>query len=312
MHWLAHFPVGLFAIPVGMFGLSGAWLRASIHLWPPLTPFAHTLLWLSLAIWAGVLALYLVKCLHQPQAVKAEFSHPVHGALFALLPLSILLAVMLLGGQGESWSLPTVLITIAMHGVIAVRVIAIVATARVSAASLTPALYLPIVGGGFISGMAMAVLGHQHLAAILFGMGLAGWMLLEARLFSRLFDAPLPSPWRLTIGIELSPPTVAPLAAIVIWPAMPVDVLLVGLGMIVVPVIAILVRQRWWLHERFSIGFWSFSFPAAAVAAGVVEAARRGGLPTELAGACLFLATALIGYLLLRTLPLLRRQHSRV
>lgn len=303
--WIARMPAGLFAIPVGLFGLAGAWQRSAVLGWPQLLPAGQSILWLTVAIWSVLLLLYSLKCLRHPHAVLQEFLHPVHGALFALLPLSILLATMLLGSPSSVWALPLVLLTIAMHGVLAVRVISIVANAAVPAEYLTAALYLPIVGGGFISGMAMATLGFPAIAGVLFGMGLAGWALLEMRLFSRLFDAPLPAPWRLTIGIELSPPTVAPLAAAIIWPDLPVELLIVGLGMIVVPVVAILVRRRWWWGEPFSFGFWSFSFPAAAIAGGMIEAVRRDGFAPPVAAAALAIASLLIGYLLLRTTVLL-------
>lgn len=303
--WLARLPAGLFSIPVGLFGLAGAWRRAIGYGWPVATDISGALLGTALISWSVLLLLYVAKCaLHAP-VVNREFSHPVRGSLLALIPLSIMLAA-ISGAQSDSpWWLAVVLLALAMQGVIAIRVVSILATGQIAQKDITPALYLPFVGGGFVGGMAMAALHYPGWGALLFGMGLAGWALLEVRILSRLFEGPMPLALRPTIGVELAPPAVATLAAGAIWPQLPGDVLIVGLGIAAGPVVAVLVRYRWWQEVPFSTGFWSFSFPIAALAGAVVEVVRRGGWPPLVGGLALLLASAVIAWLVARTLALL-------
>jgi tellurite resistance protein len=117
----------------------------------------------------------------------------------------------------------------------------------------------------------------------------------------------MPEALRPTIGMELAPPAVATLAAATIWPLLPGDVLIVGLGIAAGPVVAVLARYRWWSTVPFTIGFWSFSFPLAAFAGAVIEVVRRGGWPPIVGATALAIASGVIAFLTLRTLLLLVR-----
>jgi tellurite resistance protein len=55
----------------------------------------------------------------------------------------------------------------------------------------------------------------------------------------------------------------------------------------------------------FAIGFWSFSFPLAALSGAVVEVVRRGGWPPLVGGMALTLSSCVIAFLSIKTLVLL-------
>jgi len=306
LSWLARLPTALFAIPVGLFGLAGAWHRAAYHAMPS-AGIGEALLWLATLCWALLLVLHAGRCLRHFHIVRREAQHPVGASLMALAPQSVLLAAIQWAPHGTGWWPTIVMAALASQGMLALRVVSILATGRLQPDQVTPALYLPIVGLSFVGGMALAVLHHGRWAALLFGMGVAGWALLELRVFNTLFKGPLPEPLRATIGVELAPPAVATLAAASIWPELPADVLIVGLGMALVPIITVLTRYRWWCGTPFSAGFWSFSFPLAALAGVAAEAGRRGGWPESAGAAGLLLASLTIAYLFIRTLILLLR-----
>lgn len=303
--WPARVPPGLFAVSVGLFGLTGAWRRAAAYGWLVAADVAHLMVWPVTAIWVATLLLYLYKCARYPQMVLQEFRHPVQSSLQALLPLSMLLAAIILARPDQGIWLPLVLAALALHALIGYRVVAMLATGRLPENAVTPALYLPIVGGALVGGMALGTLGYQGWGALLFGTGLSGWALLEARILSRLFEGPMPEALRPTIGVELAPPAIATLAAAVIWPDLPGHVLAVGLGIAVSPIVGVLARLQWWGKVPFSIGFWSFSFPLAALASAIIEAVHRGGWPQEAGIAALLAASAVIVLLALRTVALL-------
>lgn len=305
--WLERLPASLFAISVGLFGLNGAWRRAGAYGWTFAAEAAAWMVWPVTAIWIASLLLYGLKCRFYPQAVLGEYRHPVQGSLLALIPLSLLLAVMQFCRPGQDIWLVLALLALGLITLISTRVVSVLATAQMPSNAISPALYLPIVGGALIGAMALAALAYPGWGAMLFGTGLAGWALLEARILSSLFQGPMPEALRPTIGVELAPPTVATLAAATIWPALPGDVLIVGLGMAIAPFVGVAARYQWWTSVPFSIGFWSFSFPLAAFASVTIEVVHRGGWPLWIGIVALVLASAVIAFLALRTIMLLAR-----
>lgn len=307
LNWLARLPVGLFAAPVGLFALAGTWRRGSGLGWTWAPMVAQALGWLALFVLGLLTVLYAAKLLRHPQAVLAEYTHPLASALMALLPLAYLLCIVHFGQADHGGWLLLLLLMLACMGAVAFRIVALITTGGLPAGAVTPALYIPPVAGGLVGGMALAVLGHPAWAALLFGMGVISWALLEMRVLNRLFEGAMPEVLRPTIGVELAPPTITTLSASVIWPQLPADVLLVGLGLAAGPLVAVLARYRWWSQVPFTPGFWSFSFPVAALASCVLEAVRRGGWPPLAGGLAMTLASTVIAYLLLRTLILLVR-----
>ncbi|MCC7215924.1 MAG: hypothetical protein IT517_04070 [Burkholderiales bacterium] len=299
--WLARLPAGLFAIPVGVFGLAGAWRRGQSFEWSLAGPVATVVAAIAAGVLGVLLILYAAKLLRHRDAVVAEFRHPVAGSVMATIPLSLLLAAVYYAESGHAGWLSLTLVALALQGVIALRVVRQLATGDLPGPLVTPALYLPPVGGGLVGAMALGTQGYPGWAALLFGMGLAGWALLEVRVLNRLFEGAMPEALRPTIGVELAPASVATLAAGVVWPALPGEVLIVGLGVAAGPVVAVAARYGWWGRVPFSLGFWSFSFPLAALAGATIEVVRRGGWPPVYGGVALALATAAIAWLALLT-----------
>lgn len=303
--WLARLPVGLFAIPVGLYALGGAWRRGEALGWTAAAGVSAALKGLALAVLGVLLVLYAAKIWRHPQAARAESTHPVGGSLLALIPLALLLTAASHGSSNHGGWLALTLLALALQAIIAFRVVAVITTGALPAAAVTPALYVPPVAGGYVGAMALHALGYPGWAALLFGVALSSWALLEARVLNSLFAGPLPEPARPTIGLELAPPTVGTLCVATLWPQLPGELLIIGLGIAAGPIVAVLARYKWWHQVPFSPGFWSFSFPVAAFAGSIIEVVRRGGWPAEIAAAALALASAIIGYLLVRTLLLL-------
>ncbi|WP_225984758.1 SLAC1 family transporter [Noviherbaspirillum aerium] len=305
--WLSRFPAGIFAISVGLFGLVAAWRRAAASGWSGAATISEMILYLALTIWVISTLLYALKCKRHAQAVLDEFRHPVQGSLQSLIPLSALLAVILLQHPEQGIWLLCCIGALLLNGLIAGRTIYLLATGQLPRNAVTPALYLPVVGGFLVGAMALAVLHYDECAALLFSTGLSGWAILEMRVLGQLFEGPMPEPLRATIGIELAPPAVATLSAATLWPSLPSQAIMLGIGLTVIPFVSVFARYRWWSRIPFAIGFWSFSFPVAAFASVVLEASQRGGWPSWIGMLALFAATAVIAWLLLRTAILLVR-----
>ena len=309
-HWLVRLPPGLFAIVLGVLGLASAWHRLLAFEIGHTEIVATGLLNVGTGLLELVLLLWLIKWVRFRSDVLKDFAHPVNGAMLSLMSLTVLLSVALwlpLYPTYKGLASGVTFAALMLQGVIAWRIVSRVATGDLPADMVTPALYLPPVGGGLIGALALNALSMHGWAVLLFGMGIGAWALLEARVLNRLFAGPLPPPLRPTLGVEIAPAPVATLVAATLWPDLPADVLLIGLGISCGPLIAVLARWRWWTDVPFSAGFWSFSFPIAAFASVIVEAVRRGGWPVEAAYGAVLVASAVIGYLAVRTLVLLFR-----
>ena len=306
--WLSRLHPGLFGIPLGLLALSSSWQRLAALGWGWAAGLATGLLYASMALLCLLLLLAGAKLLLHREVFRQEFKHPVQGALLALMPVACLLALVLLRPTHPYWQLPvTVIISLCLllQAALAWHIVAQLATGQMPAELISPALYVPIVPGGFVGAMALNVIGLPGFAMLLMGMGLGGWALLEMRILNRLFAGPLPLALRPTLGIEIAPAAVGTLAVAALWPNLSADFILIGLGIASGPLFAVMTRWRWWIATPFSVSFWSFSFPVAALATCVAEAVRRGGWPPSVALGAVLLASAIVAYLTLRTLILL-------
>lgn len=306
--WLARLHPGLFGIPLGLLGLSSGWQRLAGLGWEFSSTIAQGLLFLALGLLGVLLLLSALKLLAYPAVFKQEFTHPVLGALLALMPVACLVAVVILRPAHPEWqfiSCVVISLCLMLQAAIAWQIVAQLSTGQMPAELISPALYVPIVPGGFVGAMALNSIGLPGFAMLLMGMGLGGWALLEMRILNRLFSGPLLLGLRPTLGIEIAPAAVGGLAVATLWPDLPADFLMIGLGIASGPMLAVLTRWRWWSATPFSANFWSFSFPLAAIASSVAEAVRRGGWPPAVAYVAVLLVSLLVVFLAVRTLILL-------
>ena len=253
---------------------------------------------LAAALLLALSVLYGAKAVLHRAAVLGEIHHPLARSLMALIPLAYLQASAFFGRAGDPLWLQVVVLALMAHAWISFRLVVLLATGAHHQLAITPALYVPPLAGGLVGAMAMSTLGYTSWATFLLGVALSSWALLELRILNRLFEGPLPEPLRPTIGFE------ATLAISVIWPNLPAEYLMIGLGFCAGPVVAVLARTKWWTAVPFSPGFWSFSFPVAALASDIAVIVLRGGWPHWIAAIALLGASAVVGLLSVKTLSL--------
>ena len=310
--WLKRLHPGLFGISLGLLSLSFAWGKYA-YVSNISTQFMEmALLSLGVFILCLLTVLWSIKAVLHPAAIKEEFLNPVIGPMMAYLPISTLLAVALILPRFPEYVIfgyALTILSLLIQVIIAWRVVHLLSMGNIPNDQVTPALYLPIVPGGLVGGAALVAIGFPGFGYLVWGMGLGGWALLEMRILHRLFAGPLPAQYRATIGIEMGPAAVSTITAITIWPNLPVDVILVGLGIASGPIFAVMTRWRSWTAVPFSFGFWSFAFPAAATTSCVIEAVIRGGWPHEAAIIAITISTGLVLFLLIRTTILLIKRQ---
>lgn len=304
MRWL---PVALFGSVMGLTGLSLAWRLAHARFGVPL--------WISDAIGVvGLLAFvamslgYAIKAMTGFAHAKAEFSHPVAGALFG----TPLISALLLPAVLADYSLPLAR-GLWVIGVIGMTVFAWHMASRWLGTSqqrphATPAWIVPLVGMLDIP-LAVPALGFAEPPHAVMMLGLAVGLFFAIPLFtiifSRLmFEEPQPPAMSPSLMIMLAPFAVGFSAYVVTVGR--VDALAEGLFALSVFLLAVLLMRLRHLREccPFRVSWWAISFPLAATAGAALRYASYAQAPWAdgLAALLLALATAVIGGLLVRTL----------
>jgi tellurite resistance protein len=299
--WLMHFPVVLFATVMGVAGVTLVWQRGATLLDLPVLP-GRVLAFVSVALYALLLAIYLTKLLRYPRAVRAEFRHPVRLAFFPALSIGMLLSATVLVHVYPPvsfwlWSLGA----LAQLAFILVVLSLWIGQTHWEPTHINPAWFIPIVGNVVVP-LAGVEHGELEISWFFFSVGIVFWLVLKSIMFYRFFfHHPLPERLLPTLAILLAPPAVGFLAymqlnhgaldgvARVLY-YMAVFTFLLLLGQVV----------RWW-RLRFFLSWWAYSFPLAAftVATGVMavrlDSPLLAGAALGLTGLCSLLVLLLVG-----------------
>lgn len=317
---LEHLPVGLFGAVMGLTGLSVAWHLAHAGFGAPAwiaDVFGVTAVLAFVAVTIG----YAIKVITAPQAVAAEFHHPIAGSLFgtffiSLLLLPILLAPVDLSLARWSWAL----------GAIGMMVFAWFIVSRWMSeqqelAHATPAWIVPVVGlldvPLAVPSLGLAAEPGSILHALMLmdlAVGLFFAIPLFTLIFARLvFQPRLPDALQPTLLILVAPFAVGYSTYTVTVGT--TDLFAQALYLLALFLLAVLLGRLRTLRQccPFRFGWWAVSFPlaASAIAALRYAAFAPGWLSESVAVAALALATTVIAGLLLRTLTGLARGELR-
>ncbi|HET8694566.1 MAG TPA: SLAC1 anion channel family protein [Aquabacterium sp.] len=304
MRWL---PVALFGSVMGLTGLSLAWRLAHAHFGTPIW-IAQGIGILAITAFVAMTTGYAIKALTGFSHVRAEFNHPVAGALFGTPLISALLLPAILADMNQLlaralWIAGAVGMTIfAWH--MAGRWLG-VGQQRPHA---TPAWMVPLVGMLDIP-LAVPALGFSEPPHVVMMLGLSVGLFFAIPLFtiifSRLmFEEPLAPAMSPSLLIMLAPFAVGFSSYVTTIGRM--DALAEGLFGIALFMFAVLLTRLKQLRSccPFRVSWWSVSFPLAALAgASVRYASITQALWSDvMAAGLLAFASAIIGGLFVRTM----------
>jgi tellurite resistance protein len=299
---------GWYAVVMGLTGLSLAWHRAVPVLQDAAGAVSLVLGVVAAAVFALLLVLTLLRGLRHADAWREDRQHPVRHTFIAALPIAAMLvatvAVALLGPGVPAlalwWvgSLGQLFVTVWVLGRW---------WGKPVWATLTPALFIPVVGN-VLAPLAGVPLGQGTWAAAQFGIGLLFWPVVLVLLMVRVLQAGAwPERLAPTVFIGIAPPAVVALSALQ-FDAPPLLVwMLWGTALFMALWSATLLRRIAALP--FGMPHWGMSFPLAALAALTLALAGRPEAPAALGAlglALLALASLLVLALVGATLRGLR------
>jgi tellurite resistance protein len=315
---LKHLAPGWYAMVMGLTGLALAWHRAQPVMGEGAGGAALAIGALAALVFAALALATLLRGLRHPEAWAEDRRHPVRHTFIATLPIAVILlatvAVALFGPNLPAHALWAV-------GCAAQLFVTVWVLARwfngnqaggLQWAGVTPALFIPIVGNVLVP-LAGVPLGHAHLAAAQFGLGLLFWPVVLVLIVVRIATQGL-WPQRLlpTVFIFIAPPAVVGLSALQL--GAPALVGWMCWGMALFCFLWAGTQARRIAAAPFSLPHWGMSFPLAALSALTLRLAALdapAGAPVTgpmavLGVALLALASLLIAALLLATLRGLR------
>ncbi|MEA2468515.1 MAG: tellurite resistance protein [Thermoleophilaceae bacterium] len=258
----ARIPPNFFGIALGLTGLAGVWLYASDRFGAP-AAVGDGLSLLAACVFVLVAAAYVRQ---GPRQIVADARDPAVGPFLAAAPISGLLLGEALAAHAPTAGRAVVIVFLVVGLLLGGWLTGQWMTGGLVEESFGPAFFLPGLGMGFVASEAATTVGMRSIAEMYFGIGTVAWVLMSSVVFNRVFFRPRLAPALLpTMAIELAPAALAGSAHFALHPA--VDSLALGLaGYAAFMVVAQLRLLPLYRALTFTPGFWSFTFPCAAVA----------------------------------------------
>ena len=302
---LDYIPVGLFGSVMGLTGLSVAWKLAEAHYGIPTWP-SQIFAAVAVLDFVALSLAFLTKLVTAPNAVLAEWKHPIASNLFGTILISMLLLPIVLAPF--SLVVARALWIVGATGMIvfAWLIVSRWMSDRQQVVHATPAWIIPVVGLLDVP-LALPVLGLPPMHGLMvfaLAAGLFFAVPLFTLIFSRLlFEPPLPDALKPSLLILVAPFAVGYSTYTVTTGQS--DLFAEALYTLMLFVLAVLVGQLRNLPVccPFRVSWWAVSFPLAAsvIAAQRFAAAEPGFIPDVIGGALLAFATLVIAGLSART-----------
>lgn len=306
---LEHYPVTFFAVGMGMMGLTLA-IHAAEAAYGLGSGTSHTVLALSMILFAIIAGFYAAKTLRFPDAVTAEWNHPVRIAFFPAISISLLLLSAALMPDWPAIARLVWMTGALLQGILALAVIGSwIGHRAFLTGHLTPAWFIPAVGNVIVP-IAGVRLGWIETSWLFFSGGLIFWIVLLTLVVNRLmFHDPMPSRMVPTLMILVAPPAVG----FVAWLQLnggnvdPFGHFLLSAAYVFAALVATQAGKM--RRMPFALSWWALSFPIAslAIASFAYESAASSDTH-RLIGTCLLgLLVLVIAQLILRTLAAIRQ-----
>jgi tellurite resistance protein len=300
---LEHFPVQLFAIIMGLSGLSIVFAKA-YHLVDMPYWIYITMLSIDTVLFFGIFITYMFKWLIYPNAVKKEFYHPIKSSFMATISISFLLLSIAYYDFAPTISILFWYIGTPLQLLFTLIIMRYWIGNELQVVHSNPAWFIPIVGNVLVP-----VVGVESapiwVSIFFFALGLFFWLVLFTIFMYRIvFHHPLAKKLIPTLFILIAPPSVGFISYFRITNGS-IDVMSMFLYFIALFTLFLLLFMiRMFDVKEFFISWWAYTFPLASITIATLLIYMALGTSLAYWGSIILiiLTTAVIGFVTYRTI----------
>lgn len=261
---LKNFPVMMYAIVMGLSGLTITYQKA--HLWLGVPEILGTILmYLTSAIFIVITVIYLNKFVKFKNAVKNEFSHPVRINFFAAISISLLMLAIIYKEVNPTLSAVVWYPGTLLHLYLTMHTISFWINHNQELNHSNPAWFIPIVGNLLVPVAGVGFVSNGILLYF-FSVGMFFWVILFSIILNRIiFHDQLAGKFMPTLFILIAPPAVGFISYFKMFATLDIfAMILFNLAIFFTLLVAFMYKN--FLKIKFFISWWAFVFPVAAMA----------------------------------------------
>ena len=260
---LQFFPIMMFAIVMGLAGLTLVFKKVSEALYLP--SVIYTIMMIGTTIIFFIITfIYLKKIMKHKEEVKKEFSHPIRINFFAASSISILILSMVYKNTIDPIAQIFFIIGAGFHIFFTFYTIKFWINNNLEMQHSNPAWFIPIVGN-LIVPIAGKGFVDDSILYFYFSIGIFFWIILFSIILNRIiFHNQFAPKFMPTLFILIAPPAIGFISYIKLTGSLDFFAqILFNLGLFFT--ILVFVMYKNFINIKFFISWWAFTFPMAAV-----------------------------------------------
>ena len=260
---LQFFPIMMFAIVMGLAGLTLVYKKISEALYLP--SFIYIIMMIATTIiFFVILYFYLLKMMKHKNEVKKEFSHPIRINFFAASSISILILSMIYRNTIDPLAQIFFIVGAILHIFFTFYTIKFWINNNLEMQHSNPAWFIPIVGN-LIVPIAGKGLIDDSVLYFYFSIGIFFWIILFSIILNRIiFHNQFAPKFMPTLFILIAPPAIGFISYIKLTGSLDLFAqILFNLGLFFTVLVFVMYKN--FINIKFFISWWAFTFPMAAI-----------------------------------------------
>lgn len=260
---LKNFPIMMYAIAMGLGGLTITYQKAHIWLNFPAI-IGQVLMFVTTISFFTISLIYMIKYFKYKAQVIAEFNHPVRINFFAAISISMLMLAIIYKEEFLVISAFFWYIGVILHFSLTMHTVSYWINKHQVLDHSNPAWFIPIVGNVLVpvGGIGFANAGILN---YFFSVGMFFWIVLFALILNRIiFHNQMASKFMPTLFILIAPPAVGFLSYVKLYGHIDTFALMLfNMGLFFTFLVAFMYKR--FIKIKFFISWWAFVFPVAAM-----------------------------------------------
>ena len=260
---LQFFPIMMFAIVMGLAGLTLVYKKVSEALYLPSIVYMIMMVFTTI-IFFIILYFYVLKIMKHKNEVKKEFSHPIRINFFAASSISILILSMIYRHTFDPLAQIFFIIGAGLHIFFTFYTIKFWINNNLEMQHSNPAWFIPIVGNLIVPIAGKGFIDDAVLY-FYFSIGIFFWIILFSIILNRIiFHNQFAPKFMPTLFILIAPPAIGFISYVKLTGNLDFFAqILFNLGLFFTILVFIMYKN--FINIKFFISWWAFTFPMAAI-----------------------------------------------